>query len=880
MGILRIELCATILEALWIYSPAPFLLGSTFNRERYMRRAECLARMDRASVRRWVFRLVMPAILATITGSRWAEAQAPPPAAAEAKATVLSHYVPRQDLLGYFEFDGFDAHAAAWRASATQKLLNDDRLGALVEDLITQWIETTSRIGPPGRPRVNSADLLAAIKLAARQGFAVGIWGKAPDKLSTVMVVRGGNRPEIQALIELMNPPGANPEGLANPPKPEPVQKAGRALHPLDRDTFWWAEKGDLVVSSQSDVVLEVLDGKQPDAAGHPLRTALVKGEDRVERFALGFLDLTLLPPMPPELTRLGLDGVKRIEFSLGFEGDALRTVLRAVVPSPRRGLMTLLDQPTFDLASLPPLPAGLTGFTVLSVDPGKTYDQIVEVVKQGDPGAPVRVEAGENFIRQQFGFDLRKDLIAGLGPKLSFYEQAPAEGAGGPAGNRAAKQLFGLSGITIAAQVKDSAALTRAIEPLMNVVNQVLQQAPPGNLSFRKQEGARLTYTLDLPEGMLPPPFATLFRPTIIVGKEQLIIGASYDAAQKAASLSIAQKDLLWKPTGAFVSAVQRLTGNMVYLRIADPREMMPAIIESLPILAQTLNAQMAQQQQFRGGAPGAPGTPALRIDPEKLPLADDLIRHLFPSSTAMVVDNEGASLIAREPIPGLTSPAILGFLMASLVPAIESARGAAKRAQCVNNLKQIGLANHNYHSANNTFPVQAITDKDGKPLLSWRVAILPFLEQQDLYNKFKLDEPWDSPNNKPLIKEMPKVYFCPDRRNPEPGTTTYQVFVGKGAGFEEGEGVGLQNFTDGTSNTLMVVEAKNAVIWSKPDDLKFDMEAKPSLYGAASPHTGGFNALFCDGSVRFIKNSISAQVFKALITRASGEVISSDSY
>ncbi len=174
----------------------------------------------------------------------------------------------------------------------------------------------------------------------------------------------------------------------------------------------------------------------------------------------------------------------------------------------------------------------------------------------------------------------------------------------------------------------------------------------------------------------------------------------------------------------------------------------------------------------------------------------------------------------------------------------------------------------------------MQAITDKDGKPLLSWRVAILPYLDQQELYNKFKLDEPWDSPNNKPLIKEMPKTFLCPSRRKPEPGTTTYRVFVGKGALFEEGEGTGIQNVTDGTSNTIMVVESKDAVPWTKPDDLKFDMEAKPSLYGAGSPHPGGFNATFADGSVRFLKNSIGLLTWRALITRAGGEVISSDSY
>ena len=172
------------------------------------------------------------------------------------------------------------------------------------------------------------------------------------------------------------------------------------------------------------------------------------------------------------------------------------------------------------------------------------------------------------------------------------------------------------------------------------------------------------------------------------------------------------------------------------------------------------------------------------------------------------------------------------------------------------------------------------AITDKDGKPLLSWRVAILPYIEQQELYNKFKLDEPWDSPHNKALIKEMPTIYLCPSRTKPEPGTTTYRVFVGTGAMFEEGQGTAIQDVTDGTSNTIMVVESKDAVPWTKPDDLKFDPEAKPSLYGAGSPHPGGFNAAFADGSVRFIKNTINLEVWKALITRASGEVINADAF
>ena len=158
--------------------------------------------------------------------------------------------------------------------------------------------------------------------------------------------------------------------------------------------------------------------------------------------------------------------------------------------------------------------------------------------------------------------------------------------------------------------------------------------------------------------------------------------------------------------------------------------------------------------------------------------------------------------------------------------------------------------------------------------------MAILPYVEHQDLYNKFKLDEPWDSPHNKALIKEMPTVYLCPSRKNPAEGTTTYRVFVGDGALFQAGQGTPIQSVTDGTSNTIMVVESTDAVPWTKPDDLKFDPEAKPSLLGAGSPHPGGFNAAFADGSVRFIRSTINLEVWKALITRAGGEVIAADAF
>ena len=216
--------------------------------------------------------------------------------------------------------------------------------------------------------------------------------------------------------------------------------------------------------------------------------------------------------------------------------------------------------------------------------------------------------------------------------------------------------------------------------------------------------------------------------------------------------------------------------------------------------------------------------------------------------------------------------------MLIALLLPAVQAVREAARRAQCVNNLKQIALAMHNYESTYGCFPPAAIYDADGKPLLSWRVMLLPFLEQAPLYSSFHLDEPWDSPNNKPLSETVLNVFKCPS--NPEPGPlTTYQVIVDPRSMFTgRPSGVSIREITDGTSNTFLVVEAAQSVPWSKPEDINLSSLEDPSQ-GAGSKHPGGFNASMADGSVRFIRSSasnpLSDQVMRGLVTKSGGEVI-----
>jgi prepilin-type processing-associated H-X9-DG protein len=213
-------------------------------------------------------------------------------------------------------------------------------------------------------------------------------------------------------------------------------------------------------------------------------------------------------------------------------------------------------------------------------------------------------------------------------------------------------------------------------------------------------------------------------------------------------------------------------------------------------------------------------------------------------------------------------------GIPIALLLPAVQAAREAARRSQCSNNLKQIGLAMHNYHDTYKCFPPAYIPDEDGRPMHSWRVLILPFLEQGYLYEQYNFDEPWDSPANLALASLAPNVFHCPSTPgSPGSSETGYAVISGTGALFDGPDAFKLSDVTDGTSNTIMVVEvAGSGIQWTEPRDLDID-QAAFQVGGIESNHPGGANVLIADGSVRFISETIDPGILDALITRGGGE-------
>ncbi|MBI3860570.1 MAG: DUF1559 domain-containing protein [Planctomycetia bacterium] len=228
------------------------------------------------------------------------------------------------------------------------------------------------------------------------------------------------------------------------------------------------------------------------------------------------------------------------------------------------------------------------------------------------------------------------------------------------------------------------------------------------------------------------------------------------------------------------------------------------------------------------------------------------------------------------KAPVGCFTIVAVMGIgavLVALLLPSVHRGREPARRSQCKNNLRQIGIALHNYAERYGALPPAYTVDADGKPLHSWRTLILPFLDQEPLYNSIDLSKPWDDPANAEALGTPVPPYHCPSDTSAR-NHTTYLASVGPNACLRLTEPRPLSEIKDGTSNTLMVIEvpADLSVPWMSPHDadesLVISLKPESKLH-----HAGGMHAALCDGSVRFISEKTSDAIRRALITVAGGE-------
>jgi hypothetical protein len=364
-----------------------------------------------------------------------------------------------------------------------------------------------------------------------------------------------------------------------------------------------------------------------------------------------------------------------------------------------------------------------------------------------------------------------------------------------------------------------------------------------------------------------------------------QALVTGSKEAVARLQNLKAAAHPHLAK---AFAAAGDT-TAQFLLLPTADSRRVIEQMLPALPKeLGGGPSTTLTRGLQW--AAAGATATPKASLgvviqsaDPNAAQKLHDLIDTVFTKLT-MQISGQGpgpkvnplAKLVPKVSGDQLTLKLEEQELLTVLQPQVQKVREAAARTQGSNNLKQIALAMHNYLDTHKTFPAHASYDKNGKPLLSWRVHILPYIEQQELYREFHLDEPWDSEHNRKLIAKMPKTYHSPLSKLGREGKTVYLVPVAKETIFPPGpDGVRIADITDGTSNTILIVAAadSHAVPWTKPADLK--VKAKEPLAGLVERERDFIQVALADGSVRAIPTRINLTTLWALFTRAGGEVI-----
>lgn len=227
----------------------------------------------------------------------------------------------------------------------------------------------------------------------------------------------------------------------------------------------------------------------------------------------------------------------------------------------------------------------------------------------------------------------------------------------------------------------------------------------------------------------------------------------------------------------------------------------------------------------------------------------------------------------------------AVLGVTLGWL-PAIQDHQTMA-RLTCASHLRQIALAIRAYEAANGCFPPAYVADRRGRPLYSWRVLLLPYLDKQDLADRFHYDEFWDSPRNQFVTDLMIGLFQCPAQPSTRSATTNYMMVVGPQTIARGRQPVKITDITDDLADTILLVEVANSDIrWAEPKDLPFDrmtFKINPRRRDSAeisSYHPDGANVAFCaehadlqNGLVRFLKNSTDPYLIKSMLTISSRE-------
>jgi len=224
-----------------------------------------------------------------------------------------------------------------------------------------------------------------------------------------------------------------------------------------------------------------------------------------------------------------------------------------------------------------------------------------------------------------------------------------------------------------------------------------------------------------------------------------------------------------------------------------------------------------------------------------------------------------------------------LVGFFVLTILPPT-SGHVYPRRTECKSHLKQLALAMHNYHDKYGSFPPAYIADKNGRPMHSWRVLLLPFLAFDHLYKEYRFDEPWNGPHNRELAALPIQLFHCPADTGTK-SDTSYVVVVGPKTIFPGASSIKIADIADGTSNTILMVETVDSGInWLEPRDMSYE-EALRGInpktgWGISSRHEGGAQVALADGSVRFLPDKTPVDQLRLFLERDDGQTVSWPQY
>ncbi len=616
--------------------------------------------------------------------------------------------------------------------------------------------------------------------------------------------------------------------------------------------SFTWGVSGSYLVAAigegEAQRIVEHLHGSTPDWLTEAKKSVetprpssfLHLDVPQLFDFACDFLSPTDVVAAIGMLRAFGLDTIQSLSYGSGLDDHGSMSRGRLKLSGELCGILTLLDCEPLTATDFRQI-SSTSPFAVifqLSLD-----DALTAFFKSGEHEMASRdaKSTAADFHRQiaaldgVLGFKLREDLLPSIGDTWRVFVQ-PGSAA------------F-VSGWTISVDLADSAKFLEMHTKLLAALRKNFDRAGGQVKIFSEEHEQTFVHSAHI-SGMPFVPAWCIHEDRLLIATSPATVGRLL--SEPAPPVTLAEAE----PIRPFLNDNFR-TLKLVHVDTSAVAKFVA------PFISRQLDAAR------RNGL----------VDSSLMPPVDVVARHLQPTVVALVRTDDGLEFTQHGTWPGIDFGQAASLIAVAILPAADDARNIAQRHESQNNQKQISLALHNFAASVGAFPAGYSADGQGKPLLSWRVHILPFLEGQALYDQFHLEEPWDSPHNKALIEQMPEVFRSPDSKA-EAGKTTYLGVGGADGVFVRPQPDGLSgtkmiDITDGTSNTVMTIESTDdrAIIWTKPGD--FAPKQDDPQQGMRIDDRRGMSLAFADGSVRNIPKKITKETLMAFFTKAGGEAI-----